>query len=523
MSFYKLLPGLAALLLAVSGAVADPYYVDNTIVDVRPASGSPDCASYDPSTHACTGGSARAYASVADLNAASFVAGDCILFRKGQTWREQLTVAASGSAGSPVVFGAFGAGADPIISGADLLVAEWMPVDRMASVYKAKLVIQPTRVFRGSTELTKSRGQPVVPGSNQWGWSEQEFFINLGRSPVGQTIEVTQRDAAVRDATGEDYVTIQDLHLRCNNAERGGVIKLNIGSEHWAILRTTIEGGAGSGFDGETSCGNDLTFSHNTVRSNNQWGVAAGQRAKSAHVYSHNIVHDNGKSGFLVTVRNSTFSHNTVFHNGFATKHPSHGFYFYNYQGGGDGNTLECNEVYGHDSAVDGDTGLRLSGSGNIVRNNRFHDNYYAMSIIDAEQDNRHNTICGNAIYRTKHKILEIDGAQNLIISNNYLDCELQFNRGERQKCARNTVTHNVFDAPEGTYITVAAGQAEGFASDRNCFCPITGGSFSWQGAVCDFVGWQSRSGQDLHSWRSASRFVDPGAPELIDFLKSMH
>ena len=57
------------------------------------------------------------------VNTSSFVAGDTISFRKGCTWREQLTVPSSGSAlGGNITFGAYGAtGANPIINGAALL------------------------------------------------------------------------------------------------------------------------------------------------------------------------------------------------------------------------------------------------------------------------------------------------------------------------------------------------------------------------------------------------------------------
>ena len=50
----------------------------------------------------------------------SFNAGDSCLFNKTCTWREQLTVPSSGTNGSPITFGAYGSGADPIISGANL-------------------------------------------------------------------------------------------------------------------------------------------------------------------------------------------------------------------------------------------------------------------------------------------------------------------------------------------------------------------------------------------------------------------
>jgi hypothetical protein len=56
---------------------------------------------------------------VADVNAASFSAGDSVLFKRGCTWREQLTVPSSGSSGNPITLGAYGTGDKPIINGAD--------------------------------------------------------------------------------------------------------------------------------------------------------------------------------------------------------------------------------------------------------------------------------------------------------------------------------------------------------------------------------------------------------------------
>ena len=51
------------------------------------------------------------------VNDSSFNAGDSVSFNKTCTWREQLTVPSSGSAGNPITFGAYGTGADPIILG----------------------------------------------------------------------------------------------------------------------------------------------------------------------------------------------------------------------------------------------------------------------------------------------------------------------------------------------------------------------------------------------------------------------
>lgn len=93
------------------------YYVDNTITDTNVGSATPDFTTYNPTTFETTGGSASVYKTIADINTFSaLAAGDSVLFRKGQTWWETLIVPSSGSAGSPITFGAFGTEDDPIIN-----------------------------------------------------------------------------------------------------------------------------------------------------------------------------------------------------------------------------------------------------------------------------------------------------------------------------------------------------------------------------------------------------------------------
>jgi parallel beta-helix repeat protein len=95
------------------------YYVDSSITDTHVASATPDFTTYNPVTFETDTGTASVYKTIADINVCTFSAGDSILFRKGQTWAEQLTTPSSGSAGLPITFGAYGNGNDPIIDGED--------------------------------------------------------------------------------------------------------------------------------------------------------------------------------------------------------------------------------------------------------------------------------------------------------------------------------------------------------------------------------------------------------------------
>lgn len=64
---------------------------------------------------------AVAWQTLTHAGAASYSAGDSLLLKRGGKWRETLTFPSSGSNGSPITIGAYGTGADPIISAADVL------------------------------------------------------------------------------------------------------------------------------------------------------------------------------------------------------------------------------------------------------------------------------------------------------------------------------------------------------------------------------------------------------------------
>jgi parallel beta-helix repeat protein len=51
------------------------------------------------------------------VNSKTFVAGDQILFQRGNTFYGSLTIKNSGAAGNPITFGAYGTGANPVITG----------------------------------------------------------------------------------------------------------------------------------------------------------------------------------------------------------------------------------------------------------------------------------------------------------------------------------------------------------------------------------------------------------------------
>jgi parallel beta-helix repeat protein len=62
----------------------------------------------------CDGATAP-FQHIAEVAALTYAAGDQILFNKGQRWQESFTIPSSGEAGNPIIIGAYGTGAKPII------------------------------------------------------------------------------------------------------------------------------------------------------------------------------------------------------------------------------------------------------------------------------------------------------------------------------------------------------------------------------------------------------------------------
>src|SRR3989344_2919178 len=91
--YYRRMLAVCALLFITAPSWAATYFVDATLGDDDARDGLSE---------------ANAWKSVAKVNATAFLPGDSILFKCGETWREQLVVPNSGAAGNPITFGSYG-------------------------------------------------------------------------------------------------------------------------------------------------------------------------------------------------------------------------------------------------------------------------------------------------------------------------------------------------------------------------------------------------------------------------------
>jgi hypothetical protein len=197
-------PVVVPIFFNIARAAGNTYYVDNCVTV-----GSDSNNGTSPSTPWLT---------INKVNISSFSAGDSILFRRTCTFREQLTVPSSGSAGNVITFGAYGSGAKPILNGTQL-VSSWT-LDS-GSKYYATVTPAPRTVFEDDTTLLAVATSVVAmtAGSEFYDSGASRLYVWTvdSSSPAGHTIEASAYPAmngrGLIYAAGKSYFTINGLRI----------------------------------------------------------------------------------------------------------------------------------------------------------------------------------------------------------------------------------------------------------------------------------------------------------------------
>ena len=224
-------------------ASAATFYVDSSVTDTHVASATPDFTNYNHTDFTTGSGSDSVFKTIGDINAFSaLAAGDQVLFRKGQTWREQLTVPSSGSAGSLITFGAYGSGAQPVFNGADI-VSSWTP--------NTGQVLQ-----QASGASDDSNGGSLGMST----WVAANFVANA-------TYTLTQVSVGLRIGAGTPFTSAVHAYIYSDSSGHPGSslgeatataqptltsstvyypwtfsgISLNSGTTYWVVLKTNAE------------------------------------------------------------------------------------------------------------------------------------------------------------------------------------------------------------------------------------------------------------------------------------------
>jgi hypothetical protein len=179
--------------LMITLAQGTTYYVANTGTDTNSGLDAGHPWGHAPGMTAC--------ASVCATT--TLQPGDSVLMNRGDTWRDILTTDASGTAASPINFGAYGSGPNPVISGADV-ISSWVSENENAFVayYSAAIPNQPGNVLVDASNrlaLNTNSKTSLVPGQWFWDSTTGRVYARLAgdSNPASHVVEGTQRSFGI--------------------------------------------------------------------------------------------------------------------------------------------------------------------------------------------------------------------------------------------------------------------------------------------------------------------------------------
>ena len=450
---------ILALLLSCSPLWATTYYVDN-------------CVTVGSDRNNGTSASTP-WLTINKVNTSKFNPGDSILFESTCTWREQLTVPSSGSAGSPITFGAYGTGAQPIINGADL-VTGWSP--DTGSTYEAAVTWTPNEVLRSGVILTKEASTPTSDG--EWYWASSVLYVCCG-NPSGLTMEATHRNFAVW-VNAQGYISLTGLaFVKANQSSLQFNTASNVAATNCSFTQ--------SAFDGlDISSGSyNVIFSGGTVTGNgfmpggNSDGIGIGNQGAASHDITIQFmdIYANGNSGAgngidVTGTDTSVYPYNITIKGNSITNNAFDGVFLI----GCNTTSLQYNVIYGN-----GLNGVEMYA-------------VQASPAIDASLYN--NTIIGGGTLEGQAAVgfCAGSGTASLTVKNNVLG-------------STNPNAYGVFNwAPPSTTLV----------SDYNdVYSSLVAPFYESYIGTKTLAQWQSATGQDAHSISANPQFANAPAAQF--------
>src|SRR5271167_4062371 len=205
---------------------ATTYYVDNCVV-----TGS------DSNNGTSTG---SPWLTINKVNTSTFNAGDSVLFERTCTWREQLTVPSSGSAGNPITFGAYGSGALPSIDGANLATWTQGTATPPTTVWYTSQAADPHFPIFGNSPGIKQSSVAALTSANQWYWDGSSTLYVYSASNPTNTVEIPTRNYAIY-ISGKSYVTLDRLEWRGAWSPNAGGLSAQGGSNNITMSNCIME------------------------------------------------------------------------------------------------------------------------------------------------------------------------------------------------------------------------------------------------------------------------------------------
>ena len=164
---------------------------------------------------------ATAWKSVSKVNSKIFSTGDSIFLKRGDVWRELLTVTTSGTSASYIYYGRFGTGDNPKILGSEVATS-W--IAQGGNIWKsANTFINPANVGEFGTEIffenndgsvSWGKYNTTLSGVYNWNWSSNYIYVYSTEDPSTKfkSVEIPQR-ASIIGLNDKNYIHIDGIDL----------------------------------------------------------------------------------------------------------------------------------------------------------------------------------------------------------------------------------------------------------------------------------------------------------------------
>lgn len=247
--------------------------------------------------------STSAWRTLNRVNKSLLLPGDTVLFRRGQEYRERLTVSRSGSQGLPITFSAYGTGAKPLFHGGTTIPTEsWTGPDG-SGVYRTTYTGSPYFIAEDNN---------LIPHATDPNCSDGKWHLDTGtktlcyRPSMGlaseHQVDLILGYTAV-DIIGKSYIEIS--HLATTLVEKGIYLKGSVNEPvtNVAIRNCELTKG-GYGISSVALNGNEHT---NLILENNSFsnmrlsiGLYAESNGPEAHRYCKVVGNIIDKAGVTV-------------------------------------------------------------------------------------------------------------------------------------------------------------------------------------------------------------------------------
>ena len=162
--------------------------------------------------------SATAWRTIDKVNKYFFAAGDQILFKRGEIWREQLQNHSSGVAGRPIVYGAYGVGQKPSIRGSDRYdKAELWTPESNNLWYASRIQTDPgVFVHDGILAIRREAKESLSESWDYWyDGRDSRLYVQSKENPatLAHLLEIAVRDSFVTSQSWS-YITYDNLDIR---------------------------------------------------------------------------------------------------------------------------------------------------------------------------------------------------------------------------------------------------------------------------------------------------------------------